>query len=118
MNRAILCGAVLTAVLASCRPEARRSLDLYFIDVEQGNAMLVVTPAGESMLIDAGSQEARGRDVNRVLAAACAIERSIRRVVPSLDRLPGASIWFSVRIPNPEALRGERPPTERTGGRS
>jgi SAM-dependent methyltransferase len=62
--------------------------------------------------------DAPGPFVNRVLASACAIERSIRRAVPSLDRVPGASIWFSVRIPNPEALRGARPPTERTGGRS
>lgn len=62
--------------------------------------------------------DAPGTGVNRALASACAIERSIRRVAPSIDRVPGASIWFSVRVPDPVAFRGERPPTERTGGRS
>ncbi len=62
--------------------------------------------------------DAPGPLVNRALAAACAIERSIRRIVPSVERVPGASIWFSVRVPNPGALRAEWPPTERTGGRS
>lgn len=62
--------------------------------------------------------DAPGPLVNRALASACAIERSIRRVFPPVDRIPGASIWFSVRVSNPEALRGAKPPTERTGGRS
>lgn len=31
-----------------------KTLDIYFIDVEGGQATLVVTPAGESLLIDAG----------------------------------------------------------------
>jgi SAM-dependent methyltransferase len=62
--------------------------------------------------------DAPGLLLNRALASACALERSIRRIVPSVDRLPGASIWFSARIPNPEDFRAERPSTERTGGRS
>lgn len=31
-----------------------RTLDIYFIDVEGGAATLIVTPAGESLLIDSG----------------------------------------------------------------
>ncbi len=33
---------------------ASRTLDIYFIDVEGGAATLIVTPAGESLLIDSG----------------------------------------------------------------
>src|SRR6202165_416945 len=33
---------------------APKSLDIYFIDVEGGAATLIVTPAGESLLIDSG----------------------------------------------------------------
>ena len=33
---------------------ARRNLSIYFIDVEGGAATLIVTPAGESVLLDAG----------------------------------------------------------------
>ena len=55
------------------------ALEIYFIDVEGGQATLLVTPAGESMLIDAGygPRGARGaipavpngRDAGRILAA-------------------------------------------------
>jgi beta-lactamase superfamily II metal-dependent hydrolase len=47
----------------------RSTLDLYFIDVEGGAATLIVTPAGESMLIDAGWDGFDGRDANRIQQA-------------------------------------------------
>jgi competence protein ComEC len=34
---------------------AERTLDIYWIDVEGGGATLIVTPAGESVLVDAGN---------------------------------------------------------------
>ena len=48
---------------------ARRALDLYFIDVEGGAAILIVTPAGESVLIDAGWGGFDGRDAKRIRQA-------------------------------------------------
>ena len=42
-------------------------LDFYFIDVEGGAATLVVTPTGESILIDSGYPDLGGRDLNRIL---------------------------------------------------
>jgi beta-lactamase superfamily II metal-dependent hydrolase len=59
----------------------RQTLDIYFVDVEGGQATLIVTPAGQSILVDAGFAGAGGfdgvpgdpkkaRDANRVLAAA------------------------------------------------
>jgi beta-lactamase superfamily II metal-dependent hydrolase len=42
-------------------------LDIYFIDVEGGASTLLVTPAGESMLIDTGFPDNGGRDRDRVL---------------------------------------------------
>ena len=45
-----------------------RGLDIYFIDVEGGQATLIVTPAGESLLIDAGYAR-DSRDPDRILAA-------------------------------------------------
>jgi glyoxylase-like metal-dependent hydrolase (beta-lactamase superfamily II) len=47
----------------------RRALDIYFIDVEGGAATLIVTPAGESMLIDAGWDGFDGRDAKRIQQA-------------------------------------------------
>jgi beta-lactamase superfamily II metal-dependent hydrolase len=72
----LLAGLVLVAATASAQ-----TLDIYFIDVEGGQATLIVTPAKESLLIDtgfAGTGTARpaagdpreARDANRILAAA------------------------------------------------
>lgn len=45
-------------------------LDLYFIDVEGGAATLLVTPEGESVLIDSGYPDNHGRDLNRIIHVA------------------------------------------------
>jgi beta-lactamase superfamily II metal-dependent hydrolase len=49
--------AVCFALIASSlhAGAADRSLDIYWIDVEGGGATLIVTPAGESVLIDSGN---------------------------------------------------------------
>ena len=45
-------------------------LDIYFVDVEGGQATLIVTPQGESMLVDSGYPGFEGRDTGRILQAA------------------------------------------------
>jgi beta-lactamase superfamily II metal-dependent hydrolase len=47
-----------------------KPLQIYFIDVEGGQATLFVTPAGESLLIDTGWDGNNGRDRDRIAAAA------------------------------------------------
>jgi competence protein ComEC len=47
-----------------------KTLNVYFIDVEGGQSTLIVTPAGESLLIDAGWDGFNGRDAKRIVAAA------------------------------------------------
>lgn len=63
MKTRLLLLALLLSVLALAGSD-ERALRFYFIDVEQGSAILVVSPSGESMLIDAGNP--RGRDAARV----------------------------------------------------
>jgi beta-lactamase superfamily II metal-dependent hydrolase len=47
-----------------------KTLDIYVVDVEGGNATLFVTPAGESVLIDTGNGgAAASRDAGRIVAA-------------------------------------------------
>ncbi len=45
-------------------------LQVYFVDVEGGQATLFVTPAGQSLLIDTGWPGNNGRDADRIVAAA------------------------------------------------
>lgn len=51
-------------------PEARKALQIYFVDVEGGQATLFVTPEGKSLLIDTGWADNNGRDADRIAAAA------------------------------------------------
>ena len=50
--------------------QAAKTLDLYFIDTEGGQATLVVAPSGQSLLIDTGYTGFGGRDTLRIVAAA------------------------------------------------
>jgi len=78
MRTNVLLGAIagFAALLVGWGPDragaqTRTTLDIYVIDVEGGNATLVVPPSGESLLIDTGNvaPEAAIRDADRILAA-------------------------------------------------
>jgi beta-lactamase superfamily II metal-dependent hydrolase len=47
-----------------------KTLEIYFIDVEGGQATLIVTPTGHSLLIDTGWRGFEGRDAERIVQAA------------------------------------------------
>jgi len=58
-----------------------KTLDIYFIDVEGGQSTLIVTPTGQTLLIDTGyagdgigtskpGDPHQARDANRIVAAA------------------------------------------------
>ena len=49
---------------------APKPLQIYFIDVEGGQATLIVSPLGQSLLIDTGWSGYEGRDADRIVAAA------------------------------------------------
>jgi competence protein ComEC len=61
--------AILAAVVALALLAGEKTLNIYFIDVEGGQSTLVVTPAGQSLLVDAGYPERDGRDPDRIMAA-------------------------------------------------
>ncbi len=66
MLAALLCGLLAMASGAF----AAKPLEIYFIDVEGGQATLFVGPSGDTLLIDTGYSGRNGRDLNRILAAA------------------------------------------------
>ncbi len=55
---------------AAAVPESHKGLQIYFVDVEGGQATLFVMPDGKSLLIDAGWPGNNGRDADRIAAAA------------------------------------------------
>lgn len=57
---------------ALARPPAisQKPLQIYFVDVEGGQATLFVTPAEKSLLIDTGWPGNNGRDADRIVAVA------------------------------------------------
>ncbi|MFN0104931.1 MAG: ComEC/Rec2 family competence protein [Bryobacteraceae bacterium] len=59
---------ILSAALSL--PAAEKTLDIYFIDVEGGQATLLVTPEKQSMLIDTGWPGFGDRDADRIVRAA------------------------------------------------
>jgi beta-lactamase superfamily II metal-dependent hydrolase len=66
---AIAC-AVAVAPFYLNAQTARKTLDIYVLDVEGGNATLFVAPSGQSVLIDTGNGGAAAtRDADRILAA-------------------------------------------------
>lgn len=85
-----------TAALLADAKDGR--LDIYFVDVEGGAASVIVTPAGESMLIDSGTFDVSNRDLNRVL--------DVMQNVARLDHLDHALVthWHSDHFGNHAAV--------------
>ena len=103
--RSWLCAFVLVVAAA---PAWSRPLDIYWIDVEGGGATLIVTPAGESVLIDTGNPG--GRDSGRIhqVATQTAGLRKIDHVVVThlhrdhfgglaelAEKIPVGTVWSS-----------------------
>lgn len=65
---------IITALLVSVVPrvlaQSADTFDIYVIDVEGGNAVLFVSPSGESLLMDTGNGgTSASRDVTRIMEA-------------------------------------------------
>jgi competence protein ComEC len=68
MKRSSVCSLLLLLALGGVR--AADTLEVNVLDTEGGKAVIVVSPGGETMLIDAGYPTADDRDTNRIVAAA------------------------------------------------
>src|SRR5450755_4328165 len=66
----IAVACIVFAVPSHAAPQSNKPLEIYFVDVEGGQATLFVTPEGQSLLIDTGWPGFEGRDADRIVAAA------------------------------------------------
>jgi competence protein ComEC len=55
---------------ASYLAAASKNLEIYWIDTDGGASTLIVSPSGESMLVDSGNRTPDDRDAKRIYAAA------------------------------------------------
>lgn len=60
----------LFLLLAALPHLAAKQLSIYFIDVEGGQCTLIVSPSGQSLLVDTGWPGQQGRDADRIVATA------------------------------------------------
>src|SRR5690242_10906863 len=60
---------LLTTASSGAQTGPTKTLEIYVIDVEGGNATLLVSPSRESVLIDTGHLRAANRDAERIMAA-------------------------------------------------
>lgn len=67
---ALLAAAAMGVSVCQAQVATTDRLRIFFIDVEGGQSTLFVTPEGHSLLIDAGWPGNKGRDANRIVAAA------------------------------------------------
>jgi len=65
-----LCAFLGLTFLASSLAAAEKPLQIFFVDVEGGQATLFVSPSGQSLLVDTGWGYNAFRDANRIVAAA------------------------------------------------
>src|SRR5689334_21125107 len=101
-------GGALTAIAGPADPR----LDLYWIDVEGGAATLLVTPAGETVLIDTGNPGRR--DPDRIVKAVTEIagmrqidhpiithyqQFHLRGALPFVEQLPVANRYDNGQFP-------------------
>jgi len=90
-----------------------KTLDIYFLDMAGGASTLIVTPLGESVLIDTGSLEPKHRDADRM-------ERACKHAgLKHIDYLVtthfdvdhyGGILELSKRIPIKRFIDGDTPP--------
>ena len=68
--RPLLIVILISTSLLTAQTRTGKTLDIYVVDVEGGNATLFVSPSGESLLMDTGNGGAAAtRDGDRIMAA-------------------------------------------------
>src|SRR5207245_639177 len=61
--------ALLLAQDSRQKPQAQKTLDIYFLDTEGGQSTLFASPSGESLLMDTGTKDGAGQQVDSIMAA-------------------------------------------------
>src|SRR5438270_5602167 len=81
LNGIVSLPVLLRAQAPAAKGQPQRTLDIYFIDTEGGQATLFVTPSGESMLVDTGFAGNQGMpDATATSSSGAPITRDADRI--------------------------------------
>jgi len=83
-------------LISSKAAMATRSVEVTAIDVGQGDSLLLITPEGKTLLMDAGGTPGNARsdfDVGEEVVSPYLWSRGIRRLMPLRSRTPTPTIW-------------------------
>ncbi len=118
---ALLCFIVsLADPSALCAGQSDKALDIYWVDVEGGGGTLIVTPAGESVLIDSGNPGVRDSGRIHQTAREVAGLKKIDHYITThfhTDHFGGAA-ELSALIPIGQVYDNGIPETDPDGNRS
>lgn len=70
LSQLLRCTFILALLCPAALLQAAKSLEMFFIDVEGGQSTLILSPSGQSLLIDTGWRGFDGRDADRIARAA------------------------------------------------
>jgi len=70
LSAALVLFCLFSAALPAVARDDEKPLQIFFIDVEGGQATLFVTPDGQALLVDTGWPGNDGRDADRIVAIA------------------------------------------------
>jgi competence protein ComEC len=125
MKRLLFVLAVISCIFSNQSPaneENRGTLDIYFLDMAGGGSTLIVTPLGESVLIDTGSLEPKHRDADRIHQACqyAGLKQIDYLITTHFDSDHyGGILELSGRIPIKCFMdKGALPPKQQQAGRS
>ncbi len=125
MKRLLFALIVISCFFSNQSPASekfRGTLDIYFLDMVGGGSTLIVTPLGESVLIDTGSLEPEHRDADRIHRACryAGLKHIDYLVTTHFDSDHyGGILELSKRIPIKCFMdKGALPPEHQQSGRS
>ena len=94
---ALLLALALSAAAPAAQTRAGKTLDIYYIDTEGGQATLFVSPTGESVLVDTGNTGTR--DPGRIMEAvkAAGLKQTVQPEQKSASRQAYEQAWAKGR---------------------
>ena len=113
---ATLTALAMLASAPAAQTKTSKPLDIYLMDAEGGKAVLLVSPSGETVLIDTANPVARDTDRIMAMLTEAGVKQIDYLILDALPRRPRRRLAGTGQARPDQALR--RPRSERRGARA